>query len=90
MFHRLRYAMDKKQPAKFKGIVEADETGAITYITKKKLPPDAASTTVTQNWQQYDLELLSASVQRDCKESPAARALTSAADHGFPVLGLVV
>jgi transposase-like protein len=26
MFHRLRYAMDKKQPAKFKGIVEADET----------------------------------------------------------------
>ena len=64
MFHRLRYAMDKKQPAKFKGIVEADETGAITYITKKKLPPDstATSTTVTQNWQQYDLELRSASV----------------------------
>ena len=55
--------MDKKQPAKFKGIVEADETGAITYITKKKLPPDstAASTTVTQNWQQYDLEKLSPS-----------------------------
>ena len=56
--------MDKKQPAKFKGIVEADETGAITYITKKKLPPDSttASTTVTQNWQQYDLELLNTSV----------------------------
>ena len=54
----------QKQPAKFKGIVEADETGAITYITKKKLPPDstAASTTVTQNWQQYDLELLDTSV----------------------------
>jgi len=26
MFHRLRYAMDKKQSAKIKGIVEADET----------------------------------------------------------------
>ena len=26
MFHRLRYAMDKKQTAKFQGIVEADET----------------------------------------------------------------
>ena len=55
--------MDKKQPAKFKGIVEADETGAITYITKKKLPPDStASTTVTQNWQQNDLDLRSSSI----------------------------
>ena len=40
----------QEQPAKFKGIVEADETGAITYITKKKLPPDSYSTS-TQYWQ---------------------------------------
>jgi len=49
--------MDKKQPAKFKGIVEADETGAITYITKKKLPPDSSSySTSTQYWQHAEPE----------------------------------